>query len=946
MGKGTKVFISSTFRDLDKERDYIVKSIFPRIINELNGKLVQEVDLRWGITEEQASSGLVVDLCLRYLINSKPFIIGILGERYGSSFTKGNIQLSPIVKSAFPHIEQQLQSGKSITEIEIINGALESTDQDIKAIFFIKETSAPAPGETMEQYQKLCALKKKVREQDRFPVHTYNSLLDFDHIIKFITQNIRADHKKTNITDLDKATYYTQIKLNQYRDSTIYDSSVLNGIYRHIELGNPISIVSGKAGIGKSTLMAHLGLNKEYKYRKFIHFYGDSLILPLSDEMFQKYFFEFASHILKKEDERVATYEQFLVSAISRTKWCFVIDNISHGATELLYLPKVIERCSQWMEEQFGTKLNYKILIVKNIDTTIPKSVAIGAETYILSPGNYFNPKEFVESYMAEFSKCLSQQQINTLVSSPAAKTPMSLELICHFLRENVSFDRLNEFIGLFSIADSWQDVIDLYIKHLFKNCDKKDIKEIVTVLCTYSAPMSRKELLDCSKVQPLSFNIILSYMDKMMDTDNDGRIRLVNDTVRQALVNQLNITQEDIKRCAQASFGYFHDRSHDLHTQEDFILESDKKFWIFYKYWEDIIPSCYYWRYPRLAQDNIMGKGSGVHSLLRLCGGRSYENSHLPYLSYISGITFSYAERIQLFERKKRKGEITEEEAKKHEEWVDETGKKLKNLRNPYIYDVIHSLESLMWTGSYESAKRILSNPPYGNRIIETRYFSNFWRCLHENGFDLKDERIRKNTLFPASGYYTMCMLLDQPEAAEFYRRSKWKFKFSEEWTEKHFRGVRYSGGKRIEYKNARYDGEVDFFNRPHKSGYIEYIQEDNSLDIYFGGFKHNKMHGKGTYIYASGHIYEGEWKKGVKHGKGTLAYPNGAMYEGDFVNGSMSGHCKYHLHNGDIYEGEIRDGKFEGKGKYTWTSGAWCMGTWHNGEVDERAKDYQLVL
>jgi hypothetical protein len=133
-----------------------------------------------------------------------------------------------------------------------------------------------------------------------------------------------------------------------------------------------------------------------------------------------------------------------------------------------------------------------------------------------------------------------------------------------------------------------------------------------------------------------------------------------------------------------------------------------------------------------------MWGKGSGVSSLLRLCGGRSYENSHLPYLSYISGITFSYAQRIQLFERKKSKGEITEEEAKKHEEWVDETGKKLQNLHNPYIFDVIHSLESLMWTGSYESAKRILSNPPYGNRIIET--IREIWGDTPENNEDMRN--------------------------------------------------------------------------------------------------------------------------------------------------------------------------------------------------------------
>lgn len=948
MGKGIKVFISSTFKDLDSERDYIVKSIFPRIISELNGKLVQEVDLRWGITEEQATSGLVVDLCLRYLLNSKPFIIGILGERYGSSFTKEKIQLSSIVKSQFPKVEQQLQSGKSITEIEILNGALESADNDIKAIFFIKETSSPAPGETMEQYQKLCALKKKVREQGKYPVYTYNSLLDFDNIIEFITKEIPAEHKKPNITDLDKAVYHTQLRLKEYRKSRIHDSSALKDIYRHIETGTPLSIIEGNPGIGKSTLLAQLGQDKEYKFRKFVHFYGDSLILPLSIEMFQKYFFQFASYILKETDSRVTEYDQFLVSAISRTKWCFVIDNISHGATELLYLPDTIKRFAEWMKARFSTDLDYKILIVKNIDTALPKVINSETPVYHLSAGNYFNPKEFVEQYMSEFSKCLSPRQIDTLVSSKVAKTPMSLELICHFLRENASFDRLNEFITLFSVADSWKDVIELYMEILFKNCNRNELKAIVTVLCTYSAPLSRKELMDCSKVAPLSFNIILSYMDKMMESDNDGRFRLINETVRQSFIKALSITQEDIRICAQRSFRYFHDKSLDLYTQEDFILESDDKFWIFYKYWEDIIPRSYYWRYPNMARrDHPLGKGYGVSSLLGICGGRSYENSHLPYLHFMSNIVQSYVQRSQWFNKKHSKGETTKEEVEKHEEWLEETNKKIRNLHNPYIYDVIHSLESLMWTKSYDSAKRLLSNPPYANRIVGTRYFSNFWKCLHDNGFDLKDDAIRKNTLFPDSGYHNMCLLLHEPEAAEFYTpRRRFELKFSEKWMEKHINGSQYVDGSRQRkgYENARYDGLMDFFGRPHKHGYIEYINEDHSFDAYAGGFRHGKRHGKGVYVYSSGQIYDGDWHKGKQHGKGTFAYPDGSLYEGDFLNGTWHGYGRYYLKNGDIYEGEFRNGQFEGKGKYIWASGTWCIGNWKNSEVDKSTAEYHF--
>lgn len=940
MGKGIKVFISSTFRDLDNERNYIVKSIFPRIISELHGKLVQEVDLRWGITEEQANSGLVVDLCLRYLLNSKPFIIGILGDRYGSSFKADGLHLSPAVRTAFPHVEQQLASGKSITEIEIINGALEATD-DIKAIFFIKETSVPAPGETMEQFKKLCALKKRIREQNRFPVFTYNSLLDFDNIIEFITNGVPKDYRRPLDTDFSRAVSHTENKLNEYRTSAISDYSILKSIYRHLECGTPVSIVEGDAGIGKSTLVAHLGLDKEYKYRKFVHLYGDSLVVPLSTESFQKYFFHFALKLLRVEDTRVAEHDQFLVSAISRTKWCFVLDNINQSNLEMSYMPDVIKRFAEWMQTQFKTKLDYKILIVKNNDVPFPSRISDIADTYVLKPGRFFNPKAFVEQYMSEFSKCLTANQIHTLTSSRAAEIPLAMELICHYLRENVSFDQLNNSIEQFSKVNSWKEIIELYMKYLFMHCGKNDVKAIVTLLCAYSAPLSRTEMLDCCKVAPMQFNIIMSYLDKMLDTDQEGRVRFMNDTVRKAFISHLNITQEDISRCGKENFNYFYDRLRNLYTQEDFILESDDKFWIFYKYWESVIPAIYHWRYPRNASS--LGKSFDVGSLLGMCGGRSYENSYQPYLSFVSGVVVSYVQRAQLFNRKHSKGQTTPEEVEKHEQWLKETGEKIKTMHSPYIYDVIHALESAKLANADENVKHLLSNPAFANRIIETRYFANSWQWLISRGHDIKDETIRKNTLFPNNGYHNVCLVLNLTEAAEFYTPKKgWRFHYSEDWNMNHIRECRRKDSVCKEYKDASYEGNVDFLDKPHKFGYIEYKNENHTRDIYAGEFRHGKRHGKGKYIYATGEIYDGDWHKGTRHGKGVFAYPDGTLYEGDFADGNWNGHGRLLYSNGDIYEGEFKDNRFEGKGRYTWASGSWSQGIWKNGQLVEGTAEH----
>jgi hypothetical protein len=83
--KTVRVFISSTFRDMHAERDYLVKRVFPAQRERLEKYRIHlvDIDLRWGITEEEAQKDQVLDLCLSQIDECRPFFIGILGERYG-----------------------------------------------------------------------------------------------------------------------------------------------------------------------------------------------------------------------------------------------------------------------------------------------------------------------------------------------------------------------------------------------------------------------------------------------------------------------------------------------------------------------------------------------------------------------------------------------------------------------------------------------------------------------------------------------------------------------------------------------------------------------------------------------------------------------------------------------------------------------------------------------
>ena len=54
--RNVRVFLSSTFRDMHAERDHLIKVTFPALRERLLPHRVElyDIDLRWGITEDEA----------------------------------------------------------------------------------------------------------------------------------------------------------------------------------------------------------------------------------------------------------------------------------------------------------------------------------------------------------------------------------------------------------------------------------------------------------------------------------------------------------------------------------------------------------------------------------------------------------------------------------------------------------------------------------------------------------------------------------------------------------------------------------------------------------------------------------------------------------------------------------------------------------------------------
>ena len=134
-----RVFISSTFRDMHGERDLLTRYVFPELRRRCRSLFINifEVDLRWGITEQDTRSHKALEICLSEISRCNYFI-GLLGNRYG--WVPEEYQVPDT--SDYDWV-REYSPGRSITELEIHHAALCEPDKAVgKAFFYMREPSA------------------------------------------------------------------------------------------------------------------------------------------------------------------------------------------------------------------------------------------------------------------------------------------------------------------------------------------------------------------------------------------------------------------------------------------------------------------------------------------------------------------------------------------------------------------------------------------------------------------------------------------------------------------------------------------------------------------------------------------------------------------------------------------------------------------------------------
>ncbi|MCD7981354.1 MAG: DUF4062 domain-containing protein [Clostridiales bacterium] len=183
------IFISSTFRDMQAERDLLHRVVFPGLRRRLaeQGEDIQELDLRWGVDtsdlSEESSNIMVMKTCIDAIDRCLPYMVIFLGDRYGW------IPEQKMVENVHDRrLEAWAGEAISITQMEILYGALRNVGQLEKCIFCFRDNhfTEKIHGKDRKDYEaesevhreKQETLKEKIRQTPGVRILEYSPIWD------------------------------------------------------------------------------------------------------------------------------------------------------------------------------------------------------------------------------------------------------------------------------------------------------------------------------------------------------------------------------------------------------------------------------------------------------------------------------------------------------------------------------------------------------------------------------------------------------------------------------------------------------------------------------------------------------------------------------------------------------------------------------------------------
>lgn len=578
-----KIFISSTFRDMQAERDAIHTTVVPELrrIAQKYGEDVEFCDLRWGVNtgdlDSEEGAEKVLSVCLDEIDKCKPFMIIILGERYGW------IPKPELLQSVAERKNYQLEElEKSVTALEIEYGALNNPEVLERSIFLFREPILGAnedyQSEGEEYAKRLNALKNRIRKLAGERLFYYQLGWDkekgvptqIEHFTTIVIKQLQILleqewQKNAKLSENQKEEKrhwgFVKMKSQQFRGR----NQLLEDCKQMLETQKRMLLIEGEAGSGKSTLWSKMVLDyykKGWKVYPFVcgHigrsscamdiikqwlFYVEDL---LGIEHFEEelYRIKEESGIIQKETfrEKQEKWEMRLRDVLS------IYGNNEEFPPLLLAVDGVDQLYQDELAENFWflpffkhKKVHYLLSCHKDFDKKNYEGDCI-----LIGDMTREEQMEVLTGILSYQRKELNQAVIEEIIKKEGADNPLYLGLLIQRLvmMDKQDFDVIAEYGNDMAAITQYQvelvkqapQHLEEMSKLLIQETGKRVNSELVQRMAEYLA-VSRQGLRECDlqvllekegiQWNSLDFTHVLYYMPMLFIERKDGQIDLGN---------------------------------------------------------------------------------------------------------------------------------------------------------------------------------------------------------------------------------------------------------------------------------------------------------------------------------------------------------------------------------------------------------------------------------
>ncbi len=585
--RSVRVFVSSTFLDMQEERRILVNQVFEPLRSKYRARGVElfAVDLRWGITREMQERGALLPTLLSEIDRCRPYFIGLLGDRYG--WAPSRAALTTKLKADYPVL--RAADGASITAIEIRHGVLRQPNDTSGALFFerapgwnwrarldVADQRAARP-ESAASRRKLSTLKAQVRRA--FDVTTYSRPEDLQSLAtEALDALLDARFPESDTPDeFDKTSLLHSAYARVRRRLYIGGEPYLRALDQWISSANAAPLlIAGASGGGKSALIANWVYDRKTSHPSdviFEHYLGAS---PDSAEpsLIMSRLWE---HLNRETGERVdppalsAGLMDFSAALVGRTAQAR--STLARDGRRIIIVLDGLDKLTgeqtfRWLPMAPGVAY----LVSSLAGEAERAALAKGFSRLEVTPLAENEAQKLVREVLTLWRRSLEPDLISRILQ-PAARdlagSPLFLITVLDELRVSADLAHLVDRLEFYRNARDMPDLFDRVLQRLEEDCEPGLVAKALPLIWASRFGLEETEIINLTGATTLAWSVLRYGLSDGL-RDQTGRIVFGHDFIRQAVADRY-LQTDDRKRTAHlAVAARFKARAPDLRQMEE----------------------------------------------------------------------------------------------------------------------------------------------------------------------------------------------------------------------------------------------------------------------------------------------------------------------------------------------------------------------------------------